>query len=250
MRNCAIGAALFVAAEAAVAWFGAPAAPEAPAAAGEEPVAEAWVVEGRRARIPHAHPVKSDRAGDAFYVDTSTDGQLVAYLAKEKRPTGDGWSRYEGVKLRFETRSKRPGDTKTYPVTQLEVRSVTPLPAADRVESLIAELGRDDVDGARKEKARQEIYAAGIDAFPVLIAHLDDERVASRELLHRLILPVGYESPKYRVLEPRGRGMFLVEDWRAFWRARRGRTLADIHEELEPLVDRYYESGGEAQAIP
>ena len=276
-----MGAALFLAAEGVLAWMAAPAgAGDADAPSEERPVAETWVVEGRIAKIPHAHPLQGSRAAEAFYVDTVTDGQLVAYLAKVRRPTGDGWYRFEGETLSFQTSSKRPGDTKTYAVRQLDVRTVTPLPATDRVQALVDELGRDDVSRERKEAAQLEIYEAGIAAFPVLVEHADDPRVyergrdvqnymglpahakrpepiladvqvgsTCRELLHRLLIPVGYRSPKERVFKPHSSRMFLVEDWRAFWRTRRSLTLPQIHEEMKPHVDRWFESGGDAQAV-
>jgi len=146
------------------------------------------------------------------------------------------------------------------------------------LHGLIERLGRDDASPPQKQEALDALYRAGIEAFPLLIDHLDDARrferhrdvqnymgmaanakrpeplyadipvgEACRDLLHRLITPI-YRSPYERVFKPRGE-LFIVKDWEAWWEKNKGRSLEDIRKGLEPLVDRYFQTGGDPQAV-
>lgn len=209
--------------------------------------AEAWVVEGRISDNPHQHPIDGDRARDALYVDTVTDGQLVAYVKGEKPPRG-AWVRFTGTVLAFETQSKKPGSTKKFAVRQLSVDATERLAGSDAVQKLVDELGDPEVSMERKREAQTAIYGHGKDAFPVLIANLENGRVYEKDLLYELITPVGYTSPDQRVFKPRG-SMFVVEDWKEWWRAHRSESLDEIHERMKPLVDEYFRSGGDSQRV-
>ena len=238
-----------------------------------------WIVEGRRSKNIWQHPIAAQRGKEAMYVDPDIGGQLVAYVSGEKPPE-NAWIRFTGKPLEFETQSKRPGDTRKFPVKQLDVERWEPIPQADLAQSFVDKMGS-DAPIEEKRVAKQELYKVGRDAFPVCIAHLEDERVYERcdvqnylglppehvaprpkpiivdvkvgsemrDTLQSLLTPIGYRSPYERNFKPHSMEMFLVKDWRAFWQKRRTKTLAQIHEELKPLVDRYYQTGGDAQPV-
>lgn len=234
-------------------------------------------MEGRVSAIPHAHPIADGRGGDAVYLDTLGRGQLVAYVRGQK-PKEGSWVRLAGTALEFEAEPARPGGGRKFRVRHLDAAEVVRLPARDTVEALVEELGREEVPLERKRVVQGEIYRAGIDAFPVLIAHLGDARIyergrdvqnylglpahkpppppiladvrvgdVCRDLLHRLLTP-SYRSPHERVFKPRGE-LFQVRDWPSWWERNQGKTLEEIHRGLEPLVDRYFESGGDTQLV-
>ena len=79
---------------------------------------------------------------------------------------------------------------------------------------------------------------------------LADIKVGSvcTEMLYRLLIPVGYTSPRERVFKPRGQ-MLQVADWNAWWLAHRAESLEAIHAGLKPLVDEYFKSGGDTQQV-
>lgn len=243
-----------------------------------EPPMETWVVEGKRASVVWQHPIDGTRAREAIYVDPDIGGQLVAYVKGEKPPEG-AWIRFVGRPLVSEAPSKRPGDERTVTVRQLDVERWERMPGADAVEARVATLGDPAVPIEEKRAAIDAIYAAGRDAFPVLVAHLDDARVyerrdvqnrmglpahlpppapivadvtvgsAVRDLLSRLIAPVGYVSPHQRAFKAHSATPFLVKDWRAFWERRRGKSLDEIRDEMKPHLDRWYQTGGDAQPV-
>jgi len=215
------------------------------AAAGEERVAEPWVVTGR---------VEGERDGDAVYVDADEGGRVAVRLRGDMPPEG-AWVRLTG---------------------RADAASWEPLGERDAVEGLVRRL--DGGTAEEKGALQNQIYAAGWAAFPVLIAHLGDARVYEKDrdiqnymgmpargprpeplyadvtvgqvcgdLLHRMLTP-RYRSPHERVFKPRGE-MFIVRDWPAWWRKNHSKTLAEFHKELEPLVDRYFQSGGDPQVI-
>jgi len=142
----------------------------------EVPVAEGWVVEGRISGTPHAHPIQPSKGQHIVYVDTVSEGQVVAYLAVDSPPRGS-WVRLAGTALRFETTSPRPGSTKKFPVKQLTVENVERLTACDALQALLGKERTPALDAA--------IEKAGKDAFPVLIAALDDSAWNTWWLQHR-----------------------------------------------------------------
>ncbi|MBI5208764.1 MAG: hypothetical protein HY927_02175 [Elusimicrobia bacterium] len=217
----------------------------AKAAAGEADLVEQpWSVTGRVASI----------VGKSVTVDADGGGRIVADVR--------GGAPREGAWVRLSGREDAP--------------SWKPLREREEVERLVLRLA----GGTLKEKdsLQRRIREAGWAAFPVLIAHLDDARVYEKgrdvqnymglpergplpkpvladvtvgevcaDLLGRMLIP-RYRSPHERVFKPRGE-MLVVRDWRAWWRKNHSKTLARVHKELEPLVDRYYKSGGDPQVI-
>jgi hypothetical protein len=43
--------------------------------------------------------------------------------------------------------------------------------------------------------------------------------------------------------------MFRVADWPAWWGRNHALSLAEIHASLRPVIDRYWQSNGEEQAV-
>ena len=204
--------------------------------------AEAWVVEGRISDNPHQHPIDGDRAREALYVDTVSDGQLVAYVKGEKPPRG-AWVRFTGTVLSFEVTSKRPGSTKKFPVKQLSVDKTDRLSVSDAVQTAI-----DRIRGGEAPKDGSGLVAeakrAGKDALPVLIAGAEDPRTgdACAAAMQAVLLPPGYAKPSGPV--------FASDDWGEWWRKNREKSLDEIHAALKPIADAHFKSGGAPQKVP
>jgi hypothetical protein len=129
----------------------------------------------------------------------------------------------------------------------------------------------------RRRAARAELRAAAERALPVLLAALGDERAhAQRDAVNRqnafvgdlpppqlvevpvstaiedLLAAISIPSPS-RAFDHRGKvrseQVLAISSWPRFWAQRRGRSLAEVHAELRPLVDRYWELGGVTQRV-
>ena len=130
---------------------------------------------------------------------------------------------------------------------------------------------------AQRDDASAELVKMGKDAIPILIESLQDKRgYDRRDIANRQNLPVTATQPKavmatitvgehcgkllYDIITPRSSqyaGSFkviseqilLVEDWNAWWKANQGKSLSDIHTELQPLVDEYWKLHGITQKV-
>lgn len=130
----------------------------------------------------------------------------------------------------------------------------------------------------QKRAAADQIVAAGLAAIPVLIGALGDERTYERhDTVNRMNLPPHLPVPEpryatstvgdcckdllYRIITPRyaspyggsfkvfSEQVLRVEDWPAWWVANERKSLAEIHHELEPLVDAYWQHHGTTQTV-
>ena len=149
---------------------------------------------------------------------------------------------------------------------KVEVPFATPALAA-----LVEQLGT----AADREEPGRKLVAAGLEAIPVLIAALGDGRpYETRDIANRMNLPVNArveplmstttvgqrcEELLHRIITPAVEGKAIkvfstqvlrVDDWRAFWAARKGKTLAQLHDELSPLVKAYWDAHGTTQKVP
>ncbi len=227
-----------------------------------------WVVEGRVAAEVWQHPLVTSRAGDAVYFTPDVGGQIVAYVRGERLPER-GWVRLEGRELLLTAESKRPGDSRTFTVRQLDVERWDRLPGCDAVERLVVDLGREDLYPEGKEAIPSRILEHGRDAIPVLVAHLDDARVFQtgraasgspplprgavlvgdlvRKLLLTLITPTARANGER--VEETVTEVLVVPDWRAWWERHRGETLEQIRAGLVPLLEAHIASGGTPQVV-
>ena len=130
---------------------------------------------------------------------------------------------------------------------------------------------------AQKREASQQLVGAGKAAIPVLIGALHDPRVYERrDIVNRTDLPGFKPPPKpqianisvgsrcqdllYEIVTPVGSPItanfkvfseqkLQVDDWPVWWAANQGKSLADIHAELKPLVDEYWKRHGTTQNV-
>ena len=143
--------------------------------------------------------------------------------------------------------------------------------------ALIEILGR-NVPLAQKREASHALVAAGKTAIPVLISALGDARVYERrDIANRLNLPPHATSPPpllaeitvgehcvdllYAIITPPyassyagnfkvySEQLLRVEDWQAWWAVYAQKSLAEIHAELQPLVDAYWQQHGTTQTV-
>jgi hypothetical protein len=241
------------------------------------------VLLGRESRVPWQHLIDADRAADAVYVDLAGGGQIVAYIRGGLACPGPAW-----LLGRMETaggRAKRPGDPSVVTERQLTVEAWGCLRWVEGSE-LLTRLADPALPPMDRLELVNRIGAAGLDAVPVLIAHLEDERPVYWEaklradgrapeaprpaaapdpvagtvaqplgrtcenLLYAIITPRDYRSPFEAGAHPRRGGrIFRVTDWPDWWGRNHGRSLAEIHTSLQPVIDRYWQSCGEEQVV-
>lgn len=143
--------------------------------------------------------------------------------------------------------------------------------------ALLERLGS-DAPLAEKREAALALRLSGLAAVPLLIASLEDERPFEvRDLTNRMNLPLGanpapvmaprtvgsrcedllhdivtpaVESPPAGNFKVFSEEVLRIPDWRAFWAKRQGRSLAQIHAELAPLVREYWKAHGTTQPVP
>lgn len=148
--------------------------------------------------------------------------------------------------------------------------------ARPEVVALVDKLGS-AASMPEKQEAGRALIAAGRDAIPVLIASLGDGRPYEvRDLANRMNLPLNAkvealpatisvgsrcEELLYAIVTPTpdvAPGSFKVfstqvlsvKDWRAFQAARKDKALEEIHHELRPLVNKYWQEHGMTQVVP
>ncbi|HQF87251.1 MAG TPA: hypothetical protein PLN26_08450 [Acidobacteriota bacterium] len=241
------------------------------------------VMLGRESRVPWQHLIDPDRAADAVYVDLAGGGQIVAYIQGGLACPGPAWllGRMEAAR----GRSKRPGDPSAVTEHQLTVDAWGCVRWTEGPE-LLTRLADPALPPVDRLDLVNRIGAVGMDAVPVLIAHLGDERPVLWEtklreygqapgtpcpaaasdpvagtvaqplgqtcenLLYAIITPRGYRSPfEAGAHPPRVGRMFRVADWPAWWGRNHARTLDDVRAALRPVIDRYWQSNGEEQVV-
>ena len=68
-----------------------------------------------------------------------------------------------------------------------------------------------------------------------------------QDLLYEIVTPVGSPiSANFKVFSEQ---KLQVDDWPVWWAANQGKSLADIHAELKPLVDEYWKRHGTTQNV-
>lgn len=149
------------------------------------------------------------------------------------------------------------------------------------VEGLVAKLGDPDVPLKEKEILKARIIKTGKGAIPVLIGHLDDNRVyrrgqdvqnyynlpphlptpppilvdatvgnECRDMLYEIITPQDVPVSVQTNFKPFSFSILSVPDWNTWWGKNKKKSLKQIHEELKPLVKRYWEQHGTEQVVP
>jgi hypothetical protein len=145
------------------------------------------------------------------------------------------------------------------------------------VAALIDLLGR-DVPIGRKRAASRALIERGTSAIPALIAALGDQRTFERrDIANRMNLPPNAAQPAplvatitvgdqardllYEIITPargsRFGGSFKVfseqklqvDDWPRWWSANQRKSLAEIHAEMQPLIDAYWKEHGTTQRV-
>jgi hypothetical protein len=253
-----------------------------PSLSGSDPKKEITLY-GRIAQVINQHLIEASKK-ESVYIDLEDGGdQIVAYVPHPLSCRG----RVELTGKRIEVKgpAKRPGrETKvddSYSEMQMDVSRWRCLDLEDEdAAALIDRLADPKASLEQKEAVKRQILDKGKDALPVLIDHLGDARVFKREDIqnyynlppHRPTPPpvmanvtVGQECERilYDLITPRpspsvdlvkGKPFSLsilrVTDWEAWWKKNKGKSLQEIHKDLQPLVDRYWREHGTEQVVP
>ncbi|MGE3724661.1 MAG: hypothetical protein AB7I41_03865 [Candidatus Sericytochromatia bacterium] len=226
------------------------------------------------------HPPPSHKK--IAYLKPDIGGQMVIYLNKEAPPC-NGALKLSGEVLELRGPSKRPGGPpskvdETYVEHQLQVDSSLCLPSQG-LEVDLRLLGLEKASLADKQQALARLYKAKKVAIPLLIGHLNDQRIYEKgqtlppplnapahatpapqmavdipvservsELLYQIITPV-YSSPHATRGKVYSNSVFLVKDWSRWWDKNQHKALAQIHAELKPKVDAYWKGKGQTQVL-
>lgn len=155
-------------------------------------------------------------------------------------------------------------------------RRIVPADSDPALVVALDQLGS-EASATTKEDACRRLVAAGLASVPLLLLSRDDGRTfAIRDSVNR-IDPPPFERPApdlvtstvgsrceellYAIVTPAPRQahdhrgkvfstqVLAIADWASFWHKRRGRTLAEIHAELAPLVDAYWARKGITQRV-
>jgi hypothetical protein len=246
-------------------------------------------LEGRVSRIPWQHMTVQRPGKRLEYFDLEDRTQIVVYAAaplpagRTLRLTGvvlkvQGGSKRPGAKV----------DDPAFVEYQLDVTRVQEVAGDAGAERLIEKLVDLELSFDEKRAVQDEIVGLGTAAIPALIAHLVDTRVCGSErlLLGENLLsdqragqaapqPIFRDTPLqvsavcrrllYRIVTPdyrpsaatpfrprsldRNRWLFEIEDWPAWWQRHQQKSLAQIHDEIRPVIDRYYATRGEVQVV-
>lgn len=239
---------------------------------------------GRVSPNPWQHMIRSDLKKDVSYIDLDGGGQIVAYA--KGVPACAGAVLLRGTVLRTEGSSKRPGSKEVCSEIQLDVESWRCL---DRVvlEDLVERLATPAVSRSEKVDIEEALSAAGKEAVPVLIAHLKDGRACWKEkvllnegelmnrphnappvaerwgvedvtvgrrceaILMGIVTPRDYRSPYAANIKSISSASepFRVEDWGHWWTRNENRSLEQIREGFEPVLDAYWKSHGTQQVV-
>jgi hypothetical protein len=216
------------------------------------------------------------------YFKPDIGGQMVIYLSQDIRPC-KGPLKLIGQVVELRGPGKRPGGPpskvdQTYVEHQLRVDSSQCLPTQG-LEADLRLLGLEQASLIEKQKAQARLYQAGKTAIPLLISHLHDLRSYEQgkasppplnapahaspppeillqipvlevvnDLLYRIITPL-YSSPYASRGKVFNTSLFLVNDWASWWTQNQHKTLSQIHKELQPKVDKYWQNKGTVQPL-
>jgi hypothetical protein len=153
----------------------------------------------------------------------------------------------------------------------------TAAPGAPELTALVVVLGSDTAI-ANKREASRKLVESGKVAIPLLIGALHDSRVYERrdianrmnlpatspppapviatitvgqrceDLLYQIVTPA-YSSPSAGNFKVYSEQILKIDDWGAWWAANQQKTLAEIHKDLQPLVDEYWKRHGTTQKV-
>jgi hypothetical protein len=151
--------------------------------------------------------------------------------------------------------------------------------ATATVEKALDGLADPAVTSDEKDQARRTAVGLGKDAIPGLLAHLQDARVVDRrdaanrqglppnlpppapiwvdhtvgqvcvELLYAVITP-SLPPTDARPFKPYSTSVLRVDDWKKWWAHNQHKSLAQIHADLRPLVERWRATHGTQQVVP
>ncbi len=241
------------------------------------------VVEGSVSAVPWQHMIGSVPGKEPQYFDLEHGGQIVVYVAREFSCQGP--TRLTGKVIAIEGGGKGHKSAERFTEQQLDVASWECLDAP--VEEALRRLADPAVGEEAKRALEQEIVEAGKLAIPCLLRHLASRETAWQEeevlnlgemmnrppnappvepqvvetdvsvgkraeaMLLRIITPTDYESPYAANFKPFSPGdwPFRVEDWKLWWARNQRKSLAEIREELEPVIDAYWQSHGVEQLV-
>jgi hypothetical protein len=219
-------------------------------------------VPGQRAIEIWQHLMGHVPGKQAEYFDPADGGnQLVAHVSGGL-PEGHPVVLW-GTVLEVRGPSKRPRppgpggeprETKvddTYVEYALDVDRVVLVPAAAELPGLLERLADPGLAREARRDLEERLVAAGLAVVPLLLARPVDARC--QHLLDRIVRPRNHRAPDRQAAEPRPAGsdvrMFRAKDWKRFFEARQGQSLAEIREGLKPAVDRWWRTRGEEQVI-
>jgi len=231
---------------------------------------EHWSVSDRLARAPVQYTIAPQ--GGVFVCVDGEAGRPAVADSPPGQPADAGRRWLAGTTFGFEALAQRE-EGEQASVAPGVVASGEHVPA---LTALIDVLGS-NVPLAHKRAVSRALVAAEKAAIPVLIGALRDARVYERrDIANRMNLPPHTTLPPliaaitvgehcadllYEIITPRHASPYAgnfkvyseqvlrVKDWQAWWAAHEHQSLAEIHAELQPLVDAYWQQHGTTQTV-
>jgi hypothetical protein len=237
------------------------------------------VLKGRVTEEVWATVVSPPKGKEIEYLKLEDGRRVVAYVSDKILCAGPLLLRGKMIPIRVKPEKGSKLEGEVFTDEHLDVSSWECLGGSE-VLALVLQLGDFRVPIEQKREIRKKIVAMGKEAIPTLISRLDDRRIYERdrdiqnyyalppfgkkpvpiytnitvgeicnEMLYEVITPK-YQSPYSKPIKPSSFQMLSVRDWKAWWEKNKSKSLDQIHEELKPLVDRYWKEKGNMQGVP
>lgn len=149
-------------------------------------------------------------------------------------------------------------------------------------EASVETLANPKASEKTRSQAEQTLYRHGVQAIPILISHLKDDRMAGKEpaifgqcinlpihetppkeclnptdraitlgkrceeILYRILTPPAYSSPYAKGRERGKLSMeqpFLINDWKKWWRRHQNESLEELQTQAKKLIDKFWRRG-------
>jgi len=238
---------------------------------GKEITLEGWISD-----IQQQHIIMDIRGKESLYLDMDDGTQIVIYVKGDINCLDK--SRVTGTVIEVAGVHKDPRRKEIHTEYHIDVRYWECIQMS--IEDMIDQLSGSELMHRMKWHVRKHIIKRGRTAISVLIDHMNDSRIYEKnrdiqnymglppheppppplyaditvgnicvDMLYDIITP-DYKSPYAKIFKPYSDSMFLIKDWKSWWEKNKEKSLEEIHNEMKPFVDKYWQGHGTIQVIP
>ena len=238
---------------------------------GKEITLEGWISD-----IQQQHIIMDIRGKESLYLDMDDGTQIVIYVKGDINCLDK--IRVTGTVIEVAGVHKDPRRKEIHTEYHIDVRYWECIQMS--IEDMIDQLSGSELMHRMKWHVRKHIIKRGRTAISVLIDHMNDSRIYEKnrdiqnymglpphelpppplyaditvgnicvDMLYDIITP-DYKSPYAKIFKPYSDSMFLIKDWKSWWEKNKEKSLEEIHNEMKPFVDKYWQGHGTIQVIP